>query len=415
MTTESHTTLDRFEYPSPEVVTCPYPFYSALREEDPVHRLPNGDYLVSRWEDLVHVARHPELFSNAIGHANPGFDEATAAHAAEEESTLTPWALPFTDPPDHTAKRSLLMPLFMPEPMRGYEPTIRALTDELIDAFPADGRVEFREAFANYLPPSVMLGLFGVPREDEPMVRAWMNTSQGQGFRLATEEQKTTQQKAMAEAREYFQRMLLERVEDPREDFLSEIVRLKLARDGQLDLYYLVGEVTTIYSAAYHNTVYMLASTMEMLLENPDQMRRVCEEPPLIRGMIDESLRLQSPVQWLQRVVTEDTELNGTPLPKGAVCLVLWGSGNRDAERFPEPERFQVDRKNALRDHLAFGYGIHKCLGARLARLEGQVAFEQLLSRLRHIALDPGFGPVQHGYDVNHRVPVAVHITYDLA
>jgi cytochrome P450 len=414
MTTESHTPVDQYEYPSHEVVTCPYPFYSALREQAPVHQLPNGDYLVSRWEDLVYVARHPELFSNAIGHANPGFDEATAAQAADEESTLTPWALPFTDPPDHTAKRSLLLPLFMPDPLRAYEPKIRTLVDELIDGFPPDGRVEFREAFANHLPPSVMLGLFGVPREDEPMVRAWMNTSQGQGFRLATEEQKATQQTAMAEAREYFEKMLLERVETPRDDFLSEIVRLKMARDGRLDLYYLVGEVTTIYSAAYHNTVYMLASTMELLVENPDQMQRVIDDPSLIRGMIDESLRLQSPVQWLQRVVTEDTELGGVKLPSGAVCLVLWASGNRDPERFPEPERFEVDRKNALRDHLAFGYGIHKCLGARLARLEGQVAFEALLSRLKNIRSDPEFGPVEHGYDVNHRVPVAVHITYQL-
>ena len=102
-------------------------------------------------------------------------------------------------------------------------------------------------------------------------------------------------------------------------------------------------------------------------------------------------------------------------LPKGTVCLVLWGSGNRDAERFPDPERFQVDRKNALRDHLAFGFGIHKCLGARLARLEGQIAFEQLLARLRGIELDPAHGPVEHGYDVNHRVPLEVHITYELA
>lgn len=415
MSAESRTAVESFEYPSPEVVTCPYPFYAALREQAPVHQLPNGDYLISRWEDLVHVARHPELFSNAIGHANPGFDEATAAHAADDESTLTPWALPFTDPPDHTAKRSLLMPLFMPEALRSYEPTILRLTDELIDAFPADGRVEFRSAFADHLPPSVMLGLFGVPREDEPMLRAWMNTSQGQGFRMASEEQKATQQKAMAQAREYFERMLLERVEEPRADFLSDIVRLKMDRDGRLDLYYLVGEVTTIYSAAYHNTVYMLASTMELLLANPDQMQRLVEDPSLIRVMVDESLRLQSPVQWLQRVVTEDTELNGTPLPKGAVCLVLWGSGNRDADRFPEPERFIVDRKNALRDHLAFGYGIHKCLGARLARLEGQIAFEQLISRLKNIAPDPEHGPVEHAYNVNHRAPLAVHITYELA
>lgn len=413
MTTQPIHSVDEYEYPSEEVVTCPYPFYSALRDQAPVHRLPNGDYLISRWEDLVYVARHPELFSNAIAHVNPGFAEATAAQEDHEgEGKLTPYALPFCDPPDHTAKRSLLLPMFMPEPMRTYEPTIRAIADELIDGFPAEGRIDFRTAFADYLPPTVMLRLFGVPQEDEPMVRAWMQTSTGQGFHYATEEQKRAQVQAMAEAHDYFERMLRDRVDNPTGDFLSEIVRLKLERDGQLDLYYLVGEVTTIYSAAYHNTVYMLCSAMRLLLQNPDQMARLGEDRSLARGLVDEALRLESPVQWLQRVVTEDTELNGVHLPKGAVCLVLWGSGNRDSAKFEDPERFWIERPNALRDHLAFGFGIHKCLGARLARLEGQVAFEQLLTRLKNIRLD---GEVQHVYDVNHRAPTSVPIAYTLS
>jgi cytochrome P450 len=239
-----------------------------------------------------------------------------------------------------------------------------------------------------------------------------MQTSTGQGFHYATDEQKRAQVQAMAEAHDYFKQMLTERVENPTGDFLSDVVRLKLARDGQLDLYYLVGEVTTIYSAAYHNTVYMLCSAMRLLLQNPDQMARLNEDRSLARGLVDEALRLESPVQWLQRVVTEDTELNGVHLPKGAVCLVLWGSGNRDSGKFEDPERFWIDRPNALRDHLAFGFGIHKCLGARLARLEGQVAFEQLLKRLNDIRLD---GEVTHAYDVNHRAPTSVPIAYTLA
>ncbi len=411
MSTEQLPSVNDYDYPSPEVVTCPYPFYQALREQAPVHRLPNGDYLVSRWEDLVYVARHPELFCNSIGHANAGFDEATAAE--EGDGTLTHWALPFCDPPDHTLKRSLLLPLFMPEPLRTYAPTIRAIADDLIDKnFLASGRVDFRAAFADYLPPTVMLRLFGVPQTDEPMVREWMKTSVGQGFHYATDEQKARQIAAMAQARTYFEKMLKDRLETPTDDFLSEIVRLKMERDGQLDLYYLVGEVTTIYSAAYHNTVFMLANAMILLLQHPDQMQLLIDDPKLIRGMVDEALRVESPVQWLQRVATEDTDLGGVPIPKGAVVLVMWGSGNRDDGRFEDPERFWVQRPNALRDHLAFGFGIHKCLGARLARLEGEVAFEQLLSRLRNIRLD---GPVEHVYDVNHRQPGPVHITYELA
>ncbi len=410
MATESIRPVDDYEYPSEEVIGCPYPYYHALRDQAPVHRLPNGDYLVSRWEDIVYVNTHPKLFSNAIGHANPGFDAATAAQ--QGDGNYSPYALPFCDPPDHTAKRSLLMPLFMPDALRQYESTIRAIATDLIDSnFPASGHVDFRTAFADYLPPTVMLRLFGVPPEDEPMVRAWMQTSTGQGFHFATDEQKARQQAAMAEARAYFEQMLTDRIDHPTGDFLSEIVRLKIERDGRLDGYYLVGEVTTVYSAAYHNTVYLLCSALWQLLENPDQMAALIADRSLCRDIVDETMRVESPVQWLQRVATEDTEIAGVQIPKGAVCLVMYGAANRDSSRFEDPDRFWIERPNALRDHLGFGYGIHKCIGARLARLEGQVAFEELFTRLTDIKLD---GPVEHAYDVNHRAIKKLPISYSL-
>jgi cytochrome P450 len=122
-------------------------------------------------------------------------------------------------------------------------------------------------------------------------------------------------------------------------------------------------------------------------------------------------MRHESPVQWLQRVATEDTEVAGVPIPEGSVCLVLYGSGNRDSTRFENPDQFWLERPNALRDHLGFGYGIHKCIGARLARLEGQVVFEELFDRLADIRLD---GQVEHAYDVNHRAITKLPISYRL-
>jgi cytochrome P450 len=191
-------------------------------------------------------------------------------------------------------------------------------------------------------------------------------------------------------------------------------VQSKWERDGDLDLYYLVGEVTTLYQAAYHNTVYMLANTMLLLLENPGELELVLADRSLIRNAIDESLRRESPVQWLQRIVVEDTELGGVQLPEGAVVLILYGSANRDERRFAEPERFQVERSNLLKDQLAFGHGIHMCLGAPLARLEGQVAFEQVLSRLKNLRLSAK-NDFSHIETVNHRGPKHVFIEFEPA
>lgn len=399
-------------YPSPELVECPYPFYAALRDEAPVHRLPNGDFVVSRWEDVVHIDRHPELFSNFIGPLNPGFAEAYGVQMGE--GALSPWPLPFTDPPEHRLKRQLLLPMVSRDRLREYEPMIREIADRLIDGFVEHGHCEFREAFADELPPLVMLRIFDVPIEDEPMVRAWMATSQGQGYRHATEEQKARQRQALGEARAYFERIVIDRFERPGDDFLSELVRNKHARDGSLDLYYLVGEVTTVYQAAYHNTIYNLVSTMELLLRNPDQMAKVLANRDLIRNAVDESLRAESPVQWLQRIVVEDTELRGVILPKGSVVLVMYGAANRDERTFPEPEQFDVERPNLVKQQLGFGHGIHLCLGAPLARLEGQVAFEQLLSRLKSIRLADG-NDFAHVPSVNHRALRTLHIEFEKA
>lgn len=400
-------------YPTPELVECPYAFYAALRDEAPVHRLPNGDFVVSRWEDVVEVDRHPELFSNAIGPLNPGFAEAYGVQMGE--GALSPWPLPFTDPPEHRLKRQLLLPLVSRDRLREVEPMIRELADSLIDRFVDDGRCEFRQAFADELPPLVMLRILDVPPADEPIVRAWMATSQGQGYRHATEEQKARQRRALGEARAYFEELVLERFERPGTDFLSELARAKHERDGSLDLYYLVGEVTTLYQAAYHNTIFSLVSTLELLLRNPDEMAKVLADRALVRNAFDEALRAESPVQWLQRVVVEDTELRGVALPKGSVVLILYGAANRDERTFPEPARFDVERPNVVKQQLGFGHGIHLCLGAPLARLEGQVALEQLLSRLANIRLAEGRNDFSHVPSVNHRALRALHIEFEKA
>jgi cytochrome P450 len=258
------------------------------------------------------------------------------------------------------------------------------------------------------------LRIVGVPEEDEDWLRSLLSVSQGAGFRHASPEQRELQASGKMKAAEYFRQAILDRADEPRDDFLSEMVQLKLERDGTLDINYMTAEVANLYSAAYHNTVYMLSNTMLLLLQNPDQLELVHADRALVRPMIDEALRLESPVQWITRLVKEDTELAGTPIPAGAVVLLAWGSGNRDERKFDDPERFWIERPNVTKEQLAFGHGTHLCLGAPLARLEGQIAFEQIVARLKNIRLSDK-NDFTHVATVNHRAPLAVHIEFERA
>jgi cytochrome P450 len=407
--------LRRVEYPTPELVECPYVFYRALRERAPVHRLPNGDYLVSRWDDIVTISQRLDVFSCFLGSVNPGWAEAFGWNDAEdgEPETLTPWPLAFSDPPEHRLKRSLVALLVTRDRLKSFERLIAELSDEIIDGFAGRGNIEFLAEFADVLPPLVMLRIFDVPRADELMIRAWMSASQGQGFRHASEEQRAKQVKGMTEGRRYFRELILERQAGPSDDFLSELIQFKVERDGTLDLTYLVSEVTTLYSAAYHNTVYMLANTMLLLLQNPETLARVAADRSLLRATIEESLRIETPVQWLQRIALEDVVIGGTLIPKGSVVLILYGSANRDERKFAEPDRFLVPRPDISKQQLAFGHGQRLCIGAPLARLEGQIAFDRLLDRLPNMRLAPGQETIRHITTVNHRGPKAVHMEFD--
>jgi cytochrome P450 len=402
-----------FDYPSPEVIECPFDFYESLRDHDRLYRLPSGEFLVSRYEDVVAVARSPERFSNFIGPINPEIVETYQRSSEEEERSarFSPFPLPFSDPPEHKLKRSLCLSIVSRERLQAYEPLIRRLTDELIDEFIGDGHAEFAAQFAVCLPPSVILHIFGVPPADQPQLTGWLR-SEGVGARMLSEQAKHDEGVRRAKARDYFKAMVLERHERPGDDFVSDIVSLKHERDGELDLSYLASEVTNLYIAATSTTAHLLASAMRMLLMHPDQLARLRCDPALIRPMLDEVLRLESPVQWLQRVVTADTELRGTQLPAGSVLLVLWAAANRDPRKFEDPDEFRVDRAHVARDQLGFGHGIHRCIGAALGRLEGRIAYEQLLDRLGELRLAPGADRAPHLQQFNHRAPETVQIEF---
>ncbi len=402
--------VEAFDYPSDGVIECPYPFYDALRSEAPVHRLPSGDVMISRWEDIVHVVRTPEIFSSLVGPSN----EHVLGGPRVGGDDSGPWPLSFCDDPEHKSNRQLNMFMVSRERLRMYEPVIRTLVDDLIDGFIGRGEAEFRTEFAERLPRRGSMEILGMPREDEPRFAEWFGGQGPRGTRLASPEEQERETQNKRNLAEYMKTFIVERAERPADDYLSALAAAQIERDGALDVPYLVTEAVGLFGAAVGTTMHFLSNSMLLLLQHPAELDALRDDPTRMRAFLEEALRAESPVQWSSRVAAVDTELHGVSIPAGSNILLVWGSGNRDPQRFEEPERFWVGRPAVAKHQLAFGYGMHMCIGAPLARLEAQIAFERLLARLRNLRLAEG-ATITYQRRFNQRAPEAVPMRFDPA
>lgn len=401
--------LSSFEYPSPEVIECPYPFYRALRDDEPVHRLPNGDFVISRWEDIVYVVRNPEIFSSLVGPTNEHV--LGGPRVGGDESG--PWQLSFSDDPAHARNRTLNRPLFTRERLGRYEPVIREFADGLIDAFAERGEAELVSEFATQLPRLVIFEILGIPREDVDLLRSWLSGGQGpRGTRLATPEELAVELANTDNLRDYVHALIVERLETPGDDYLSELAQAQVQRDGEPDLPYLVTEGVSLLGAAIGTTANFIANTLILLLEHPEHMPGLVDDPTRLRAVLEESLRTESPVQWSGRITAVETELHGVTIPAGSNILLMWAAANRDERKFDDPERFWVGRPDVAKHHVGFGHGIHKCIGAPLARLECQISVEQLLSRLPGLELSDSYDG-KHATRINVRSPATIPVVFN--
>jgi cytochrome P450 len=406
--------LAGFSYPSAEVVECPYAFYDALRRETPVHRLDNGDFLVSRWEDVVAVTQRPVLFSSAIIRYNHG-----ALGEGGPRDVYEPSAVIFSDPPEHKVKRAFCLPLRSSERLREIEEIAQRHVNGLIDEFVDRGEVEFKSAFADRLPLLVMMELLGLPLEDEVLWKRPRGADSdevmfdGESTRFSRPEARPALAEAARAYRETWRALVRDRQQHPREnDFLTDMIRAQIERDGRPDVGYLAAEAGNILSAGNVTTADMLASTMVLLLSTPGLYERVRGDGGLIPQLIEESVRVESPVQWTQRVATADAEIAGVAIPEGSVVMLAWASANRDPEKFEQPEDVRLGRPRVMRDHLGFGTGLHHCVGAPIARLEGRVAFTTLLTRLTGLRLSDDNDP-RHILNPVFRAPRTVRIEFE--
>ena len=368
----------------------PFPLYADLRERAPIHRNDLGFWVVAKHADCLAILRDRRASSDSLNVAvermPAGFrtpipeGDPMAAMMIEMRPFL------FRDPPDHTRLRSLVSKAFTPKVVESMRTGTERVVDELLDAALDAGRVDLLEAFAYPLPVRVICDLLGVPLEDQERFKVWSNAL-ARGLDpdfLLTDEVIAARGEAAFQFSQYFFELLADRRRHPGDDLLS---RLAQAEDGGtvLNEAEMLSTCILLLVAGHETTVNLIAGGTLALLEHPDQLERFRSDPAVQRTAIEEMLRFVSPVQLTGRALTEDCEFGGVEFAAGDFAMLLLASGNRDPDQFEDPERFDVTR--SPNNHLGFGFGIHHCLGAPLARMEAQVALAALVRRAPDLAL----------------------------
>lgn len=383
------TSTDRFPVvPSADVSKCPYPAYWKLREEAPVHNVPGtNDYVISRYEDVMFVLRHPESFSSVTYVLENGARrQSTVADLEGRETDQIVATFQGSDAPVHTWKRRFASAHFKPSQVRDYADVIQDVVDALLAEFIHDGEVEFIGQFAQPLGTQVSFMIVGLPLEDAELARKWTRYD-GQASPYHSAERQAEIALAVREMNECIDDVVRSRHDNPVEDMVSSFVADHVERNGpELGLQHAAMDLFSVLLGGVGTSSHMLGNIMLQLIRNPEWIDKARGDIRVLTHIVEESLRVESPVQWTPRMATRDVELGGVTIPAGAQILLLWGSANRDGAKFDGPSEFNPDRGDS-QQHLAFGHGIHFCLGAPLARLEAQIAFATLLDAMDDIRL----------------------------
>ena len=372
----------------PEFRTNPYPVYQRLRTEAPVHQGQFGGWVLSRFAECEAVLGDHRRFSSD-GRNSEAYHEFVAQRGGltpEEQALEASRPFLFRDPPDHTRLRGLVSKAFTPRRVEALRPRIQQIVDELIDTVGGGGSMDVIEDLAYPLPVTVICEMLGVPVEDHGRFKEWsreLARSLDPEFVLPQEVIERRNQ-AVLSFREYFGSLIERRREAPRDDLISALIAVE--EQGEVLTHQeLLSTLTLLLVAGHETTVSLIGNGVLALLRHPDQMEMLRDNPSLARSAVEEVLRYDPPVQFDGRTAVEDVEIDGVTVRKGQEVVLLLGSANRDPAQFPDPDRLDITR--ADNRHLAFGYGIHFCLGAPLARVEGQIALGTLARRLRGLEL----------------------------
>jgi cytochrome P450 len=369
---------------TPEGQANPYPYYTLMRDEARVSRTSFGPYVVNGYDECQGVLRDPRLGRGmGLEGASTGIFGENGTRRGEFFE-VSQHNMLLADPPDHTRLRRLVSRSFTPRQMDRLRPAVHALVAGLLDAMAEKGDVEFMSDFALPLPMAVIGELVGVPPTDwsglQPLVRS---AARGIEPVLASEEIDVAIE-AIGALGEYFFALLEERRRNPRDDLLSSLVEA-WGNDDQLTDEEVASTAILLFAAGFETTTNLLGNGLLALLTHRDQLQDWRAHPDLAPTAVEELLRFDSPVQFNLRTALEPADLAGDPLERGERIVVLQGAANRDPRRFENPDDLDLRRENNV--PLSFGWGIHHCIGAALARMEGEIAFNALLERFDDIEL----------------------------
>lgn len=355
----------------------PYPVWRRLREEAPLYfNEKHNFYALSRYDDVERALVNWETFSSAKG---------AIIELIQAGIELPPGTLIFEDPPIHDIHRGLLSRVFTPRKMNALEPQVRELCAESLDPHVGGDGFDFIADLGAQMPMKVIGMLLGIPQQDQAAVRDRadqnLRTEAGEKMQIGDELDLGT---------EMFAEYIDWRAQHPSDDLMTELLQAefedetgtvrRLTRDEILTY------VTVVAGAGNETTTRLIGWAGKVLSDHPDERRKLVDDPSLIPNAIEELLRYEPPAPHIARYVTNDVEYYGETVPEGSVMLLLAGSANRDDRRFPDGDRFDVSRE--AKGHIAFGFGIHFCLGAALARMEGRIALDEVLRRFPEWTVD---------------------------
>jgi cytochrome P450 len=384
----------------PATVRCPYAQYADLRAHQPVRWAEQlGAFMVTRYADVAAILGAPEEFSNAMASgpgsvtglahklvADPGTPATLRAQAQRRIELSKSPVLLNSDPPQHIRQRKLVNKAFTARRVLEMEAAVTEIANRLVDEFPGDGRVDLVSQFSIRLPMTVIADILGVPAEMHRTFKRWSDAFvAGVGSVTLTKERIADLFAAVDEFYDYFTVQIEARETEPGDDLVSAIVHARLDGETPLTRNEMLQMLVQFLVAGNETTTNLITSTMFTLLNDPALLARVRDDHDEIPAVVEEVLRLESPVQGTFRTAVRDTTIGGVDIPRGATLYLVLGSANRDDDAFDDAPTVDVCRRG---NHLAFGKGEHFCLGASIARLEARIAIDTLLSRLDDIELD---------------------------
>lgn len=365
-----------------DFIDDPYPYFHALREYDPVHQMPDGSYIITRYDDCETLYKDAKTFSS--DKKIEFFPKFGDSPLFEHHTT----SLVFNDPPLHTQVRRAIAGALSPRAIAEMEAGLIELVDRLLDQLECKGRVDLIEDFASAIPVEIIGNLLGVPHEERGPLRGWSLAILGALEPVLTDAQLKSGNDAVREFLAYLKILTDDRRRkpgDPNKDVLTRLI-IGEHEGRKLTETELLQNCIFILNAGHETTTNLIGNALYTLLQWPDEKARLLADPSLMKTAVEEVLRFESSNQLGNRRVVADTVLGGVPMKEGDLITIAIAAANRDPKYFPDPDRFDVSR--SPNRHLAFASGVHVCAGMNVARMEGRVALERFLARFPDYRLD---------------------------